>query len=1645
MSRYPCVPISFYTNRVREDAMFQLAACVLGVVAFLYAIGCTPPPPSDPNSGKPTTAPFVSNFSINNDANETTSRTVTLNNNCTGNPTQYVASESSDFSGASWQAYASAPSFTLSTGNGTKTVYFKVKNTDGESASSSDTISLNEPAAPSPPIVSSFAINNGAGETTSRTVTLNNSCTANPTQYVASESSDFSGASWQAYAAAPSFTLSSGNGAKTVYFKVKNASQESDPVSDEILLSTFSYADLLTLDLGSSVTMVLIKIPAGSFQMGTASTDHDWLSRSRPVHAVTFVQPFYMGKYEVTQAQWKAVMGTDNTPSHFSGDNRPVEKVSWNDALAFCQALSTKVGFTIRLSSEAEWEYACKAGSGDAKFYFGNDDAQLGNYAWYDQNSSIGETGQTHDVGGKMPNPWGLYDMHGNVWEWCQDVWHTDYTGSDRPDDGGAWTTGGDSTHHALRGGSYRNAALYCRSAYRGTGEATGRPDNVGFRVAADATNEQVSAKIGPAGGQLTHFSGASISVPAGALAQETEITLNVTESPTPPAGFESIGTLECGPDGLTFNEPISVRVPLPKDLPPGTLLSVQSLSGSATQYEPASLQSGEGSLAIVGGGAAEFLTNHFTRFTMISRTEPILIDYEEPARTLRVHVKREPTEGLGVAGPFESGDVTFYIPYLWRRLIPTDETLGFSYYNARRGQYKEIFKELLLQTRATNPYYDRAVIRVNQTVEDIANAEVAVTLSEIANEYLQLVPATSSYFDAVNAALKGIKTGAQLGEGFRKGKLAMALYCALYDGLLDERISAMTQLLGDNKDSIGDGAIKDGWLDAVSEVQNLRDSQWSRVKDAVGKNFGELMVETALSGLGEGLLPKVLAEAAWGTTVSTATVSGLGFAVGIVIDAALTYQQDRTVETRMIMASTLDNTLFKGICTDENCITSAIMGQTAPKVFHLQAMRLYLARYYYKTERDYLAHANAGQFSKTIEWLVKQMPVIGGPTFRDIRQVYCEDKVATIQLALQCLYDKTQCSLRQDWKRPEVVVTASPTATIIGTPVRLSSVVSGGIAPYTCSWSCSPTPAGFKDAAKGGGEITLDTTNMTIPGATPFTITCTITDSSDLTATGTATVTFSPYTLNSPPTITNPSVTGTLTQSQAGKVTASCMATDTDGTVQSVKVDLSAIGGSSTQALTKGTGNQWSWSGSVTPPTSGSKTVTFTAIDDKAATGTVQLTLSVRAMAQVAKPTLTPQGGATFVGSTDVTISCTDVSVEIRYTTDGTVPSSTHGNLYDRSIGLHLTDTTTLKAMAYKTGMSDSDVSVGTYTAVGTEYFRAVGYLPTNRRGSVVTAVSADGTVVVGYCWWADSSSTVNKEESFRWCNGVISGLGFIGGESVEYNCPWGVSADGLVVVGEHKRGTGGSPCAFRWSASSGMTVLPDLTSPGWSRAMAASSDGSVIFGGSYLPSTQGGDAVRWSNGTVTDLGAIVLNPYELPGSRALAASADGSVVVGYYMYARNEDYGWRPCKWVNGTIGKLGLESGDGRATAISPDGSIIVGYYKDHMAFRIKNGVVKDLGDIPGSVYYTEYSQAYGVSADGGVVVGMSESSRGYEASRWDEVHGMESIKDILINRCGVDVSGWSFGKACGVSADGVTIVGQGANPSGRAEGWIARIPK
>ena len=220
----------------------------------------------------------------------------------------------------------------------------------------------------------------------------------------------------------------------------------------------------------NSLGMKLAWIPLGTFQMGSNVSDDE-----KPIHTVKITNGFYMGIYEVTQEQYKAVMGID--PSRFSGDNLPVDSVSWNDAVEFCKKLSQKEGKNYTLPTEAQWEYACRAGT-TMKYYFGDKESQLGEYAWYHQNSG----GNTHPVGKKKANVWGLYDMLGNVLEWCQDRYVKDWY-SKGPVENPLNESYGDMKFCVLRGGGWGTYASHCRFSTRGYSYPDTRDYKNGFRV----------------------------------------------------------------------------------------------------------------------------------------------------------------------------------------------------------------------------------------------------------------------------------------------------------------------------------------------------------------------------------------------------------------------------------------------------------------------------------------------------------------------------------------------------------------------------------------------------------------------------------------------------------------------------------------------------------------------------------------------------------------------------------------------------------------------------------------------------------------------------------------------------------------------------------------------------------------------------------------------------------------------------------------------------------------------------------------------------------------------------------------------------------------------------------------------------------
>jgi formylglycine-generating enzyme required for sulfatase activity len=236
-----------------------------------------------------------------------------------------------------------------------------------------------------------------------------------------------------------------------------------------------------TEDLGKGVKLEMIAIPGGTFLMGSPENEVERFSDESPQHEVT-VPGFFIGKYQLTQLQYQTIMGTN--PSYFKGDNRPVEGVCWEDAVKFCQKLNHSTLGNYRLPSEAEWEYACRAGT-KTPFHFGdNVTTDLVNYNGnypYPSAPKGKYREQTTDVGIFPPNAFGLYDMHGNVWEWCEDERHENYINA--PTDGSSWQSRISLGQKVLRGGCWHDYARYCRSACRLKSPCCSRNYFYGFRV----------------------------------------------------------------------------------------------------------------------------------------------------------------------------------------------------------------------------------------------------------------------------------------------------------------------------------------------------------------------------------------------------------------------------------------------------------------------------------------------------------------------------------------------------------------------------------------------------------------------------------------------------------------------------------------------------------------------------------------------------------------------------------------------------------------------------------------------------------------------------------------------------------------------------------------------------------------------------------------------------------------------------------------------------------------------------------------------------------------------------------------------------------------------------------------------------------
>ncbi|MBW4666958.1 MAG: formylglycine-generating enzyme family protein [Cyanomargarita calcarea GSE-NOS-MK-12-04C] len=246
-------------------------------------------------------------------------------------------------------------------------------------------------------------------------------------------------------------------------------------------------AEYFIENLRDCVVLEMVSITGGKFKMGAAKDEEASQEEERPQRIVN-IKPFFLGKYPITQAQWKIVANLPKIkrhlefePSCFKGDNLPVERVSWYDVQEFCQRLSRETGRTYRLPSEAEWEYACRAKT-STPFHFGKIiTTDLANFQAENQNINGVYRQQTSEVGNFPANDFGLFDMHGNVWEWCADYDHDDYYGA--PSDGSAWLNDENEEYRILRGGSWDCSLNLCRSASRFSENASVADKEFGFRV----------------------------------------------------------------------------------------------------------------------------------------------------------------------------------------------------------------------------------------------------------------------------------------------------------------------------------------------------------------------------------------------------------------------------------------------------------------------------------------------------------------------------------------------------------------------------------------------------------------------------------------------------------------------------------------------------------------------------------------------------------------------------------------------------------------------------------------------------------------------------------------------------------------------------------------------------------------------------------------------------------------------------------------------------------------------------------------------------------------------------------------------------------------------------------------------------------
>ncbi len=453
---------------------------VLATVSVILALAGIPQPVASAVDTTPPTGTIIINS--NRSATNTPNVTLALTwSDGTGLGVSRMRFSNDGATWSAWEVLQAVRPYTLPGGDGHKTVRVQyLDKANNRSITYSDYIRLD-----TTPPTGTIIINGGASTTTSQAVTLGLAWSDGTGAQVSRMRFSDNGSTWTAWmapAATREHTLPLGQGYHTVRVQyLDGANNYSTVYSDYIKLLVAEETVLLP----GNVPLVMVRIPGGSFMMGHYPGEQDYGLNEGVQHAVT-LNGFWMGKYELTKRQWTAVMGTApwTGQDHVLADlDSPAVYVSWDNAQVFIAALNSYTGKTFRLPSEAEWEHACRAGT-TTRFYWGDDPGYtvINDYAWWIGNAYNAGVGYARVGGQKLQNPFGLYDMSGNVWEWCEDDMHGSYAGA--PTDGQAWIDSPRGDYRATRGGAWGNSCELARSAYRASEALPRQVDmSIGFRL----------------------------------------------------------------------------------------------------------------------------------------------------------------------------------------------------------------------------------------------------------------------------------------------------------------------------------------------------------------------------------------------------------------------------------------------------------------------------------------------------------------------------------------------------------------------------------------------------------------------------------------------------------------------------------------------------------------------------------------------------------------------------------------------------------------------------------------------------------------------------------------------------------------------------------------------------------------------------------------------------------------------------------------------------------------------------------------------------------------------------------------------------------------------------------------------------------